>query len=138
MVFKESKRCAVNFEDAANITAYSSSLLTQEKQSGNRSNEKEDSQANTYDKNGANKSKYESTSKQKEKKTKQKEIMSKNIEQIASKQTKNTTNLTYLNKSYLNNLPPTPVPFTQFGNYTARQLTADQSANTNRAGMEHI
>ena len=55
-----------------------------------------------------------------------------------SKRTKTPSKLTYLDKSYLDNLPPTPLVSNPFGKYTAQQSTTDQMSNTNGSGMEHI
>ena len=64
--------------------------------------------------------------------------MSKQIEQIAREQTKTPSMPPYLDKYYLENLPPKPLLSTPIGKYTAQKLTTNKLANTNHAGMEHI
>ena len=54
----DSKHSTAHFEDAANITVNSISLISQEKQSG----DEEDFQVNPYVKNEGNKSNEENTS----------------------------------------------------------------------------
>ena len=74
------------------------------RKSGNENIKNEYCQVIYYDKDEVNKSKYKKDNKQKENKSEQKKIVSKNIEQIASKQTKTPSKLPYLENSYLNNL----------------------------------
>ena len=93
-------------------------MLLEEKRTGNENKNKKDCQVNHYGKNEANKSKDKNTNKQEEN-------ASKPIEQIASKKT--PSKLSYLNKSYLDNLLPTPLIYTTFGKYNARQSMKDQS-----------
>ena len=55
-----------------------------------------------------------------------------------SEQTELTENSPYLNKSYLNNLPPTPLLPTLLGKYTSNQLMTDKLDYNNRSGVEHV
>ena len=60
--FKESERCASDFEDTKDITVNSGSLHPQEKQSGNKNKEIYNHQVNPWDNNEANMSTGENAS----------------------------------------------------------------------------
>ena len=46
--------------------------------------------------------------------------------------------LLYLNKFYLDNIPSTPPLSTTIGKYTDQKSTTEKLANTNHTGMEHF
>ena len=63
-------------------------------------------------------------------------IARKYIEQITSKITPSKS--LYLNKSYLENIPPTPLLSTPLGYYISDQLMTGQLDHINHAEMEHF
>ena len=68
----DSKQSTEDFEGAANITVDTASVITKEKQSGNKDNNKEDLQAIYYNEYEINKSKDKNEIDQKENASKQK------------------------------------------------------------------
>ena len=125
MVVKESERydayskeSTADFENAVNITANISSIIPQEKQSGNKNNRDE-----------INKTKKKYTRKQKGNTIKY-------IEKIARE--KNPSKYIYLHKSYPNNIPSTSLMYTLIVEYPSKQLMTDKPSNNNRTRMKHV